>query len=392
MDDGVRIAEDVEIFLRAARAKEVDQCESMLKAKPELVNSVEAGGYSALHFAAFNGDIALIKVLLEYKPDVDSVNLDQNTPLVMAVKGRQLETIRVLVAAGADVNKTSPSGSTAAHHAASMAYMDCLRILADLGAQVMTAPSESGSLLHWACHSGDINCVGAMLYQYDIPVDTPDVHGGTALLTALFMKKTEVVEFLLEHGANPNVAIPEDGTTSLHIAVEHADNECVRLLISCGANGSARNNEGETALDVASRMKNSVAMKELSKPLVSKEKRAEDAVRFKNQGNKAFGLGENVKASKFYTLCIHLENTNHVYFSNRAAAYFNQKYYTGGYWDSMRCVKLNPTWVRGYVRKSSCELALKRYEDTIATATAGLKLEPGNKDLISVMAEAMKMK
>lgn len=390
MEDGIRISEDVEKFLRAARARDTADCSQMLKEKPELINSVEAGGYCALHFAAFSGDIEMLRLLLEHKPDLNLENLDGNTPLVMAVKGNQLEAIRMLVNAGADVNCESATGSTAAHYAASMAYLDCLRLLVELGAKTIYADSEAGTLLHWACHSGDLNCVGAVLYEFKVPVNAADKHGGTALFTALFMKKVEVVEFLVEHGASVNIAIAGDGSTPLHIAVEHANAECVRLLCSCGADADAKNSEGVSPRELAKTASGSNSGKELEKAQVPKEKRADEAARFKNQGNKVFQLGENVKAAKFYTLAIHLDGSNHVYYSNRAACYFNQQFYMGAYWDSLRCISLSPSWPKGYLRKAATELALKRYTDALSTASQGLKLDPTNKDIQQVKDEAFK--
>lgn len=390
MDDGTRITEEAEKFLRAARAKDVKSCEEQLSANKDLANAVEAGGYSALHFAAFNGDTALIALLLKHKANPDAENLDGNSPLVMAVKGRQPEAIRALVAGGADVNKTTSSGAAAVHHAASMGYLDCLRLLVELGARVTSEPCECGSLLHWACHSGAVDVVGEALYTYGVDVNTKDTHGGTALLTALFMKKVEVTEFLLEHGADPNVAVPEDGTTALHIAVEHANTECVRLLCSCGANPATPNKEGKTPLDLAAAAKNEAAVKELKRPQVALEKRAEEAAKLKDKGNKVFAAGENVKAAKIYTLAIHYDNSNHVFFSNRAACYFNQRFYTGAFWDACRCMRLSPQWPKAYLRKAATELALKRYADANATAVAGLKLDPSNKDLASIKEDSAK--
>ncbi|KAG5477668.1 hypothetical protein LSCM1_04961 [Leishmania martiniquensis] len=390
MDNGIRISEEVEKFLRAARSRDAADCSRMLQEKPDLVNSVEAGGYAALHFAAFNGDVQMLHLLLDHKADPNIENMDGNTPLVMCVKGRQLECIRILVNGGADVNKASTSGSTAAHFAASMGYVDCLLLLVELGAKTVYAESEAGTLLHWACHSGDLNCIGTVIYELKVPINAVDKHGGTALFTALFMKKTEAVEFLVEHGAAIDIAIAEDGSTPLHIAVEHANLECVRLLCSCGADASAKNREDKTPLDLAKAANNSAAVKELEKTQVPLEKRAEEAARFKNQGNKVFQQGENVKAAKFYTLAIHLHPTNHVYYSNRAACYFNQHFYTGAYWDAMRCITLDPSWPKGYLRKAATELALKKLTDAFTTASQGLKLDPANKDLQQVKDEAFK--
>ncbi|CCW62466.1 unnamed protein product [Phytomonas sp. EM1] len=388
MEDAVRIAPEIEEFLRAVRAKEVEHCKNLLKQNPSLLNSVEAGGYSALHFAAFNGDAPMIKMLLEHKPEIDLENFDGNAPLVMAVRGQQLESIRLLVNAGADVNKESSSGSTAIHYAASMGYLKCIQLLVELGSKTVFEGNESGSLLHWACHSGNIDCIGTMLYVYNIPVDITDSHGGTPLFTAIFMKQFGSVEFLLEHGANPNIVIPEDGTTPLHIAVEHSSIGYIRLLLDCGANPLAKNKDNETPIDVATRTKKTDLLKDLNKPQISAEKRVEEAARYKNHGNKFFTQGEYVKATKFYTLAIHLDNKNATYFSNRAVSYFNQKAYESAYWDSIRCVQLNPSWPRGYVRKGATELALKKYADVITTANMGLSFDKDNNDLLNMREEA----
>ncbi|CBH17435.1 hypothetical protein, conserved [Trypanosoma brucei gambiense DAL972] len=392
MDNGKRIAEDVEVFLRAARAKDVLKCSEMLKQKPSLIDSVEAGGFSALHFAAFNGDLDMLYMLLEYKPTLSLKNYDGNTPLIMAAKVRQHEAIKVLVDAGADVNFRTPTGGTAAHFAASMGHVDTVRYLVGLGADVMHVDCETGSLLHWAAHSGDVDCLGAMIYEFRVPIDIKDSNGGSPLFTALFMKKVEAVEFLLEHGADPHTVVEGDLSTPLHIAVEHSNTECVKLLLSYGANPNSKNKSGDTPVAIAEREKKQSALKELLKLPVSEEKRKEEANRFKMQGNKVFEDGENVKAAKYYTLAIRMDNTNHVFFSNRAAAYFNQRHYSGAYWDSLRCITLAPQWAKGYFRKAATELAMKKRDEALRTCEEGLCLDPQNKDLLTIREETRRSK
>ncbi|KAG8345630.1 putative Ankyrin repeats (3 copies) putative Ankyrin repeat [Trypanosoma vivax] len=392
MDNGKRIAEDVEVFLRAARGKDVRKCSEMLKQKPSLIDSIEAGGFSALHFAAFNGDLDMLYMLLEHKPTLDLRNYDGNTPMIMAAKVRQHAAIRLLIEAGADVNCTTPTGGTAAHFAASMGHVDTVRYLVDLGANVMHQDCETGSLLHWAAHSGDVNCIGAIIYEFKIPIDIRDSNGGTPLFTALFMKKVEAVEFLLEHGADPQAVVEGDHSTPLHIAVEHSNTECVRLLLGFGADPNAVNTSGETPVALAEKAKNQAMLKELLKPMLSDEKRKEEALRFKTQGNKVFEDGENVKAAKFYGLAIRMDSKNHIFFSNRAAAYFNQHHYSGAYWDAVRCVTLAPQWPKGYFRKAATELAMKKYEESLKTCEEGLRLDPNNKDLLTTRDEVRSKK
>jgi ankyrin repeat protein len=390
MDDGTRITEEVEKFLRAARSSDAAVCAEMLAANPRLINCVEAGGFCALHFSAFNGDIPLMKLLFRFHPDLQLTNYDGNTPMMMAAKGHQIESIKLLANAGADVNFQTSSGATAAHFAASMGYVDVVRCLISLGAKAVHDRFPAGSLLHWAAHSGDVACIAAMLYDFNIPVDIKDSHGGTALFTALFMKKGEVVQFLLEHGANPNTTIEGDLSAPLHIAVEHGNVDDVKILLAFGANTQATNSDGESPVALAEKGSKSAALRELLKPTPSKEKRLEDAARFKAHGNRVYQDGEWHKAAKFYSLAIQNEPLNHLYFSNRAACYFSQKYYLGAWADSCRCIVLSPGWAKGYFRKAATLHAMKESQKAVEVLEEGLKLDSKNDDLLTLREEITK--
>ncbi len=72
----------------------------------------------------------------------------------------------------------------------------------------------------------------------------------TPLRQAIFYGHTEVVEALLENGANVNLA-DLYGTTPLYFAVSRDLTEIVKILIQHGANVNAKRHKGGTALDVA---------------------------------------------------------------------------------------------------------------------------------------------
>jgi ankyrin repeat protein len=61
----------------------------------------------------------------------------------------------------------------------------------------------------------------------------------------------EIVELLLEHGANPNVQ-DNDGRTPLHYAVENCHVGVARVLLDHGADPTIRDNNGMTPLDYGS--------------------------------------------------------------------------------------------------------------------------------------------
>jgi ankyrin repeat protein len=60
-----------------------------------------AMGWTALHYAAINGDVELVKYLLKYGSNVNKATADGSTPLYLAQLGKHEEIIKILKNAGA---------------------------------------------------------------------------------------------------------------------------------------------------------------------------------------------------------------------------------------------------------------------------------------------------
>jgi uncharacterized protein len=60
-----------------------------------------AMGWTALHYAAINGDVELVKYLLKYGSNVNKATGDGSTPLYLAQLGKHEEIIKLLKNAGA---------------------------------------------------------------------------------------------------------------------------------------------------------------------------------------------------------------------------------------------------------------------------------------------------
>ncbi len=105
---------------------------------------------------------------------------------------------------------------------------------------------EAGtSALTLACCNGSIDTV-TLLVQTGAKIDTTS-NDGTALACASFSGHYEVVEFLLDSGANPNKG-SSCGDTPLHAAaIKGYTNVCERLIES-GAKVDAKTTEGTTDL------------------------------------------------------------------------------------------------------------------------------------------------
>ena len=99
-------------------------------------------------------------------------------------------------------------------------------------------------------------------------------------------------------------------------------------------------------------------------------------------GNKAFGAKEFDKAIEHYTEAIKLDASNHVFFSNRSASYAGLGQWEKASTDAKECIRLDPTFVKGYYRLASAQIELKEYDAAAATIRQGLAVEANNPQLM----------
>ncbi|MDG2175957.1 MAG: ankyrin repeat domain-containing protein [Gammaproteobacteria bacterium] len=66
-----------------------------------------SGGFGALHWAARNGDEAIIKLLIEQDADINITNGDQSTPMMLAIVNDRFDIANMLLELGADANDGS---------------------------------------------------------------------------------------------------------------------------------------------------------------------------------------------------------------------------------------------------------------------------------------------
>lgn len=73
---------------------------------------------------------------------------------------------------------------------------------------------------------------------------------GTALMGVCFKGHVNIARYLVEQGANLEASLP-NGSTALHFAAMFNQEEIVELLLEAGANAGAKDVEGLTAADHA---------------------------------------------------------------------------------------------------------------------------------------------
>ena len=82
-----------------------------------------------------------------------------------------------------------------------------------------------------------------------------------------------------------------------------------------------------------------------------------------------------------YTKAINADGSNHVYYSNRSAAYLKKGDANNALEDANSCIALNPQFAKGYSRKGAALHSLKRYNDSISAYNEGLAKFPADAGL-----------
>lgn len=221
----------------------------------------------ALHWAACQGNLDIVKLLVENHANIDSKDDKGATPLHEAIELNNLEVAKYLLNQGADPNICDDQGVLPLHFAADRGFLeiatllldktpidskdhcgvtvlgyaaikgqkDMVNFLVERGADVNAGGVEGRLMIsklpwHWAAEFGQLEVLQILRNKIDI--DVTDDKNWTALLYATAQGHIEVVRFLLEEEADPKIGTIMFGLTPLHIAATKGDIQIVELLIN----------------------------------------------------------------------------------------------------------------------------------------------------------------
>ena len=154
------------------------------------------------------------------------------------------------------VNLTDVNGNTALHYSVSHGNFDVVSVLLDSKVANPNILNKAGytcvMLISLAQITNDTHraVVRRLFSLGDVNVRATQ-HGQTALMLAVSHGRLDMVQLLVESGADLNIR-DEDGSTALMCAAEHGQTDTVKFLIAQpDVDISAKDNDGLTALAVA---------------------------------------------------------------------------------------------------------------------------------------------
>jgi stress-induced-phosphoprotein 1 len=115
---------------------------------------------------------------------------------------------------------------------------------------------------------------------------------------------------------------------------------------------------------------------------------SKQALKYKEQGNAEFKKGNHAKAIEYYTYATELDPNNHIFFSNRATAYFTMGNYEKSLRDSNKAITKNVQWWKGHHKKIECLLKLNRPTEAQEAAVAAQRLFPDKTAFNQLEAQA----
>eukprot|EP00347_Sterkiella_histriomuscorum_P018539 403345126 len=233
------------------------ECEHIL----DITEIYDRQGYSPLHFAAYKNNEKMAEVLCEFvfgrfhpentfnkqelelkeKTLKEWVNTQSKgeegfTPLHFAAFYGNIPLIRLLISYGADILAQNKQGINMMHVSAQGDQPASLNFFKKLGLDVNSRDKKQGTPLHWAAFSGSELALSYIL-AWDSDVNAKDSKGLTPLHLAVKqaedLQSTRSIRHLLIKGADKR-ATNNDGRTPLDIAIDlrtpAMKNEILKIL------------------------------------------------------------------------------------------------------------------------------------------------------------------
>lgn len=226
-------------FIRGMNAEdedaggEVERLREMLRGRHHAhVNAKGTGGLTSLHLAVDRGLEKAAQVLIEADANVKIQDEDLWQPLHYACKGGYHNIATLLLDNGADIEAKTRLLQTPLHRACREGHSEILELLLERGANVNALDDEEYTPLYFAADWGRRRAVELLLRKDKSNIDhaLQDEDGWTALHAAAFNGHEEIVTILRREGAGVGIR-DNQGRTALILATDQEEVGAMRELL-----------------------------------------------------------------------------------------------------------------------------------------------------------------
>ncbi|PIA28680.1 hypothetical protein AQUCO_06700002v1 [Aquilegia coerulea] len=268
---------------------------------------------------------------------------------------------------------------------------------------------------------------------------------GTPLQFAAQVCKHDVLKVLLDHGANPNLAVsliptpllwsmignslpctklliqagadPNNvslGSSPLFLAAKMGQFDFIKCLLEAGADPDITDDTGMKPIEIAARNANLAevgilfpvtspipacsdwSINGIMEYVHSEEGRQQVLAKIKerlfiakSEADRALHSKEYIQAKFLYTEVIALDPTDTTALSNRSFCFACQGYPELALEDALTCIKIRPDWPEAYYRAGVALTSFEKFDMAADALLMGLKLDRENKELQDAFQKAV---
>jgi ankyrin repeat protein len=208
----------------AAKTKNNSVLKNLLSKKEIEIDPMDNTGASPLIYASIIGDIECMKILLDNGANINVIDINGRTPIFYALESGQIDALKLLIDKGADLNKKDKKGNTLLDFATINRNFEVIKLLLENGIDINYKNTNGESLLITATLlNSDENNVSDLFHllfnkgarKY---IDEFDNQQITPLMYAIGSQNIDLIELLLQNGADIKNVKTYNGKTALDIA------------------------------------------------------------------------------------------------------------------------------------------------------------------------------
>lgn len=218
----------------ASADNHLEEIKTIIEKFSEMISCKDKNGRTALHLAAFFGNLKVVELLISAGAAINSTDENGSNSLHFAAENGHFEMIKYLFSKGADLNARNREGSNPLHYAVSNKNMEMIEWLIDKGINSNDSDDLGFTPLHLTIHEENLAACKLLLNKGS-KVDCQDSDGWTPFQWAVAQGNLIACKLLLQNGANIESSAKQ-GDKPLDIAVLNRQFTIADWLINNGAN------------------------------------------------------------------------------------------------------------------------------------------------------------
>ena len=225
-------------------------------------------------------------IALANKIDPPPAGAPSNLPIVREAALGNADSVRNLAKSGADVNAVDENGDTAVVVASANGHKEAVTALIELGANINQSDGKGETAIAAAIRAQNSEMVKT-LYEKGADLNQAVKSGETPLMLASQLGLGDIAQFLTQAGVDLN-AKGLNGKTAMYIAVAAGALQLAQIIIKAGADAEAADDDGKSALDLLKESENEEAAKIAREAKKLKaERQAAEAARLEREKQEA---------------------------------------------------------------------------------------------------------